>query len=229
MRDILFELCAETLPDCLAARDGGAQRIELCSNLDVGGLTPAPSLVREAIAQADLPIHVMVRPRAGDFHYSGTEFSTMRDTILQMKSCGATGVVFGLLHPDGTVDIERTLALVILARPMQVTFHRAFDETPDLSQALEDVLATGCDRILTSGGQPDVLAGAPRLAQLVTQSHNRIAIAAGGGLRHNNAAEVSRLTQAVHFHGSLRRRLSATETIVDAEDIRSIIDALRQA
>jgi len=225
MRDIIFELCAETLSACLAARDGGAHRIELCSSLDLGGLTPAPSLVRDAIVQTGLPIHAMVRPRAGDFVYSAEEFIIMQETILQMKDLGATGVVFGLLHPDNTVDIERTRALVTLAHPMQVTFHRAFDETPNLSRALEDILTTGCHRILTSGGQPDVLTGAPILAQLITQANGCITIAAGGGLRHSNAAEVARLTHAIHFHGSLRHNQSA----VKADDVRSMIETLRNA
>ncbi len=225
MRNISFELCAETLAACRAARDGGAHRIELCANLDVGGLTPPPALVSEAIAQSNLPIHVMIRPRAGDFLYSPTEFATMRDTILHMKALGATGIVLGLLHPDHTVDIPRTRALVDLAHPMQVTFHRAFDETPNLPQALEDILTTGCDRILTSGGQPDVLAGAPALAAVVTQAGDRIVIAAGGGLRYDNAATVTRLTNATHFHGSLR---SPTSTVEHAA-IRSLIDILRNA
>jgi len=227
MRHITFELCAETLEACLAARDGGAHRIELCASLDVGGLTPAVSLTREVIAHSGLPVHAMVRPRAGDFVYSADEFALMRDEILRMKDGGAAGVVFGLLHPDATVDIERTRDLVRLAHPMQVTFHRAFDETPTLSQALEDVIATGCDRVLTSGGQPDVLAGAAALAPLVTQAGDRIVIAAGGGLRLQNAAAVARITNATHFHGSLRT--SPTETVVDANTIRSLIDNLCSA
>jgi len=229
MRDIIFELCAETLPACLAARDGGAPRIELCSRLDVGGLTPPPGLVRDSIAQTGLPIHTMVRPRAGDFVYSANEFITMQQTIHQMKELGAAGVVFGLLRPDNTVDIERTTALITLAHPMQVTFHRAFDETPNLPQALEAVITAGCDRILTSGGQPDVLSGARMLAQLVAQAANRITIAVGGGLRQENAAEVAHLTQARNFHGSLRRKLNSNTYSVLPGDVRSMIETLRNA
>jgi copper homeostasis protein len=227
MREITFELCAETLAACLAARDGGAHRIELCANLDAGGLTPAISLTREAIAQSGLPVHTMVRPRAGNFVYSAAELALMHDDISRMKEAGAAGVVLGLLHPDATVDIERTRELVRLARPMQVTFHRAFDETPDLSEALEDVIATGCDRILTSGGQPDVLAGAAALAALVAQAGDRIIIAAGGGLRTQNAAAVARIPNVTHFHGSLRS--SSTNAVLDADAVRTIINNLRNA
>jgi copper homeostasis protein len=171
----------------------------------------------------------MVRPRAGSFFYTADEFASMRDSILQMKALGASGVVLGLLHPDHTVDVDRTRDLVRLARPVQVTFHRAFDETPDLSQALEDVITASCDRILTSGGQPDVLGGATTLAALVERASRRIVIAAGGGLRRTNAAAVARLTNAIHFHGSLRRKLSPSQTIIESEDVRDLIERLRNA
>jgi copper homeostasis protein len=226
MRDITFELCAETRAACLAARDGGAHRIELCSNLDNGGLTPPPDLVREAIAQTNLPIHTMIRPRPGDFLYTPEELLTMQSTILHMKALGASGIVLGLLHPDHTIDIPRTRALVALAHPMQVTFHRAFDETPNLPEALEAIRSTGCHRILTSGGQPDVLTGASTLANLIAQADNRIIIAPGGGLRLNNAAAVARLTQAHHFHASLRHNPDQTP---HPEAIRSLIQTLLNA
>jgi copper homeostasis protein len=227
MRDIAFELCAETLAASVAARDGGAHRIELCASLNVGGLTPPVSLASEVISQTGLPVHAMVRPRAGNFVYSADEFAFVRDDILQMKEAGAAGVVLGLLHPDGSVDIERTRNLVRLARPMQVTFHRAFDETPNLLQALEDVIATGCDRVLTSGGQPDVVAGTAALATLVAQAGDRIVIAAGGGLRLENAAAVASKTNATHFHGSLQRSAAGKE--VDADIVRRMISNLRNA
>ena len=169
----------------------------------------------------------MVRPRAGNFVYTTDEFTAMQQTIRNMKDLGAAGVVFGLLHPGNTVDIERTRTLVVLAHPMQVTFHRAFDQTPDLPEALEDVLAAGCHRILTSGGQPDVLTGATMLARLVAQFSGRIILAAGGGLRLDNAAEVSRRTQATHFHGSLRRTLPPETYTVLADDVRSMLKILR--
>jgi copper homeostasis protein len=246
MRHIVFELCAETIDACIAARNGGADRIELCSGLSEGGITPSHGLVHAAVERSGLPVHALVRPRGGDFLYSASEVSVMADDIVHMKHLGVAGVVFGLLHPDGTVDRDRTRALVELARPMQVTFHRAFDATPSLTDALEDVIALGCDRVLTSGGQRDVIAGASSLAALVQQAADRIQVAAGGGLRLKNAASLARLTGATHFHGSLRRRVTAPKPaptngsavgelaasvaryVVDADSVRSVISRLQR-
>jgi copper homeostasis protein len=178
----MLEICAETLESCLAARDGGADRIELCSLLSVGGLTPSHGLLSSALAQSELPIHVLVRPRAGNFIYSASEFEIMIRDVEHAKALGAAGVVIGLLLLDGTVDVERTSKLVSLAAPLEVTFHRAFDHTLDLPAALEQVIACGCRRLLTSGGQQRVTEGAPTLAKLVDQAAGRIRIAAGGGV-----------------------------------------------
>jgi copper homeostasis protein len=250
MSKIVFELCAETIDACLAARDGLAARIELCSGLSEGGLTPSHALIGAAIEQSGLPVHVLIRPRGGDFLYSAAELAVMREDIAHAKSLGAAGVVLGILTPEGKIDIPAARALVELARPLQVTFHRAFDATSpapeSLSQALEDVIATGSDRLLTSGGQRDVVAGARSLAALVEQASGRIDIAVGGGLRLQNAASLARITVANHFHGSLRRRLisrggaTAGDTVsgsnpndsryvVDASAVRAIIDRLDTA
>lgn len=246
MRNIVFELCAETIDACLAARDGGADRIELCSALSEGGLTPSHGLIHAAVDSSGLPVHVLIRPRGGDFVYSPAEIAVMCADIEHVKSSGAAGVVLGLLHPDSTVDIAGTAAMVAIARPMQVTFHRAFDVTAALDQALEDVIASGCDRVLTSGGERDVVAGASSLAALVEQAGGRIEIAVGGGLRIQNAASLSQTIGARHFHGSLRRKIAgnglstaadnvedtdspAFEYTVDADEIRTMIDLLQNA
>lgn len=200
----MFELCAETLESCRAAAPGGADRIELCTELDVGGLTPPPEFVRAAVAQSGLPVHVLLRPTADHFRYTPKIFAAIAEALGAAKHAGAAGVVLGLLHADGTVDREHTRALVEQAAPLPVTFHRAFDETPDLAAALEAVIATGCARVLTSGGAPDVLSGASALAGLVEQAAGRIAVAAGGGLRLRNAASVAALSHCRHFHASLR-------------------------
>jgi copper homeostasis protein len=150
----VLEICAETIESCLAARDGGADRIELCSMLSVGGLTPSHGLLSSTLAQSELPIHVLVRPRAGNSIYSAAEFEIMIRDVEHVKSLGAAGVVIGLLLLDGTVDVERTSKLVSVAGPLEVTFPRAFDHTPDLPAALEQVIACGCRRLLTSGGNP---------------------------------------------------------------------------
>lgn len=223
---IVFELCAETLDDCLAARDGGADRIELSDALEVGGLTPARFLVPEAIRQSALPVHVLIRPRAGGFCYDEAAYSSMREEIHFARRAGAAGIVIGILRPDSTVDIERTRRLVDLACPLQVTFHRAFDETPDQEQALEDVISAGCHRVLTSGGAADVVAGAARLAWLVDRAGSRIEIAAGGGLRVGNARHLARRTRATHYHGSLPPEPLAPVSLV--ERVRTIVQILRE-
>jgi copper homeostasis protein len=233
MREIIFELCAETLEAALSARAGGAHRIELCSGLSEGGLTASHGMLRAVVEQCGLPVHAMVRPRAGDYVYSNAEVSIMASDIEHAREMGAAGVVLGLLRADGQIDIDRTRALVELARPMQVTFHRAFDEAPAQAPALEAVIAAGCDRILTSGGAHDVLAGSAQLAQLVAAARGRIHIAVGGGLRLDNAAELRRRTGATHFHGSLRNSDTAQGAnghySVDADDIATIIENLRTA
>ena len=221
---IVLEVCVESLDACLAARDGGASRLEVCSALAVGGLTPSHELVKHAIEQTGLPVHTMIRPRAGDFVYSDAELIAMQKRIDAMKGLGADGVVFGVLHLDRSVDTVRTRMLVDRARPMQTTFHRAFDETVDLSRALEDVIATGCDRILTSGGTSDVVAGAAVLARLVERAGTRIAIAVGGGLRLKNAPELARLTGAKHFHGSMTESMGGS--MVDAAVVRRMLALL---
>lgn len=247
MRKIVFELCAESIDACLVAREGGANRIELCSALSEGGLTPSHGLIREAVTHSGLPVHVLLRPRGGDFMYTDAEFDVIREDLRHMRSLGASGVVLGALCADSTVDVERTRELVELVGPLDVTFNRAFDNAASLEQALEDVIAAGCKRVLTSGGACDVVSGAQSLAQLVKQAAGRIEIAVGGGLRLKNAAAVARATGARHFHGSIRRTVdgpmrydgpdvlddagSSTQTrfIVDSGDVRTMIENLSNA
>ena len=240
MGSITFELCAETMQACLAAREGGANRIELCSALSEDGLTPSHGFIQAAVKQSGLPVYVLLRPRAGDFVYSDEEFALMRADLLHARTLGVSGFVLGILRADGTVDVGRTRELVELAAPLEVTFHRAFDLTPSLDAALEDVIATGCRRLLTSGGESNVVAGSARLAASIERAAGRIDIAAGGGLRLDNAAFIARATNALHFHGSLRRRVAnaagtsalaqsfSIQYVVNPNDIRSVIEALRE-
>ncbi|MDE1177245.1 MAG: copper homeostasis protein CutC [Edaphobacter sp.] len=236
---VIFELCAETLDACLAARDGGADRIELCSALSEDGLTPSHGFIRAAVELSRIPVHVLIRPRGGDFFYSDCEFSIMQQDVLHARSLGANGVVLGVLHADATVDVERTRQLVELAAPLEVSFHRAFDLTPSLAEALEAVIATRCRRVLTSGGQPDVVSGAASLRQLVTQAAGRIAIAAGGGVRLENARQVVQKSGVGQLHGSLRRAIPADPSdsltrdemsyIVDPKDIQNMMSLLHES
>lgn len=178
-----------------------------------------------AALETGLPVHAMLRPRSGDFVYSDVEFAAMERSIDEAKAMGAGGVVFGLLWRDGSVDVERTRFLVERARPMEVTFHRAFDDAVDLDQAMEDVIGAGCERILTSGGAPDVVAGAEVLARLVERAGGRVEIAVGGGLRLKDAAYVARVTGARHFHGSM----TEAGGVVEAGVVRRMGELLREA
>jgi len=205
MKNYLFELCAESFEAARAGEAGGADRIELCSQLAVGGVTPDISLITATTRALSIPVHILIRPRAGDFVFSSEEFELMKDQIDQAKQAGAAGVAVGVLFPDGSVDVERSCELVERSRPLSVTFHRAFDETADLSEALEAVIETGADCLLTSGGAPDVLAGADSIARLCRRAGDRLDIMAGGGLRLSNLVEVVRRTGVSHVHGSLTR------------------------
>jgi copper homeostasis protein len=209
MKVPLFELCVTNLEAARAAESGGADRIELCSQLSNGGVTPDLDLMTVAIEALSIPAYVLIRPRIGDFVFSPAEFDEMKRQIEQAKASGAAGVAIGVLLPNGRVDVERTRELVALAKPMKVTFHRAFDETPDIAEALEDVIRCGVDCLLTSGGEPDVLTGAESIARLCKLARGRLDVMAGGGLQLTSLVEVLRRTGVSHLHGSLARRLVA--------------------
>jgi copper homeostasis protein len=200
---LLLEISVESLDRAIAAERGGANRIELCEKLSVGGLTPSEKLMRDARASTRLPIFAMIRPRAENFVYSASELAQMRSEIVLAKSCGMDGLVLGVLRANGTVDVEQTSVLVELARPLPVTFHRAFDETPDLFSALESVISTGATRILTSGGKRSAFEGATAIAELVHATNCRIKIIPGAGINAANLRDVIRVTGAREFHSGL--------------------------
>lgn len=184
------EVCAYSLEAALTAQRAGAQRLELCASPPEGGTTPPAGLIRVVKAQITLPVCVMIRPRGGDFCYSKVEFEQMQADLALALQLGADGMVLGLLHPDGTVDVPRTRQLVQQAHPLPVTFHRAFDMAVDLSDALEAVIETGCRRLLTSGGMPTAYEGRDTLAALARQAQGRLEILAGSGVNAGNAAEL---------------------------------------
>lgn len=205
MKSFLFELCAETLPVARIAQSAGADRVELCTQLRAGGLTANLDLVATVVRKLSLPVHALLRPRGGDFVYSAAEFEQMRRQIQQLKEIGVSGIVSGVLLPDGRVDVTRSRELVELASPLEFTFHRAFDETPDLDEALEAVIATGADWLLTSGGEPDLQKGVDVIARLVQKAAGRIGVIAGGGLRLTDLEMVLRRSGVRSLHGSLTR------------------------
>lgn len=195
-----IEVCVEGIDGLLAAQAGGADRIELCASLLEGGITPSFGTVKLALALAEVPVHVMVRPRGGDFLYSDAEFRSMRLDVEALRGLGAAGVVFGCLLPDGTIDEARMSELAAAAKPMNVTCHRAFDMTRDAEEALEALVRAGVGRVLTSGQRDTGLEGAELLERLVRQAAGRIVVMACGGLDRANIAEVLRRTGASELH-----------------------------
>jgi copper homeostasis protein len=226
----LLEICVETLEAAVAAERGGADRIELCEHLLVGGVTPGADLIRAARSQVQLPIFAMIRPRAGDFCYSTREYAVMIQAIATAKQHGMDGVVLGLLHADRRVDIKRTRELVELARPLPVTFHRAFDDTSNLPQALEEVIAAGAARILTAGGKASAEDGSGAIAGLVNAARNRIGILPGGGISSVNIERVLQCTRAREFHSGLSsvKPFPQTDHVAFEAEVRRLAEALRR-
>jgi len=237
-----LEIAANSLASALAAQQGGADRIELCGALEVGGLTPSHALIALAREQVRIPIHVLIRPRAGDFVYSEHELTAMLRDIEHCVAIGCDGVVIGVLDADGSIDKARCRDLIGAAGPAGVTFHRAFDTTRDLSAALEDVIALGCERLLTSGGQASALAGAATIGALVQQAGSRIRVMPGGGIDAANVGTIRAQTAAEEFHASAKRGLpsrmrdgplidlgmSGGEWRTDVEQVRALAAALRR-
>jgi copper homeostasis protein len=210
-KKILLEISVASVEAAAAAERGGADRIELCSNLFVGGLTPDPALIRVVRQQIQIPIFVMIRPRGGDFVYSPAEFEQMKNSIAAASEAGASGLVFGVLKADRTVEIARTRELVKLALPLPVTFHRAFDACPDLSQALEDVVRCDACRILTSGGSASAPDGAAKIKVLVAAAGERVTIVPGAGINAGNILQSATATRAQEFHSGLSSVLAHEE------------------
>ncbi|MBC5621001.1 copper homeostasis protein CutC [Butyricimonas hominis] len=205
-RNIEVEVCTFSLESCMNAQTAGANRVELCAAMYDGGTTPSAGIIRMARKLLSIELYVMIRPRGGDFLYSGQEFELMKEEIRHVKESGADGVVLGILKADGTVDVERTRELVELAAPLKVTFHRAIDMTRDLNEALEDVIRAGCYRVLTSGGRNTVAEGLEQIRVLTKRAAGRVQVMAGSGV---NAANTRSLldagVDAVHLSGKSGR------------------------
>jgi copper homeostasis protein len=202
-----LEICAASLASALAAQAGGAHRLELCQNLEQGGITPSYGLIRQVRARVSLPVFVLIRPRPGGFMYDANELAIMRDDIIACRELGCAGVVLGTLDATGRVDLTACHELIEVAGPLEITFHRAFDACSDQTQALEDVIALGCQRLLTSGGQATAEAGQAQLAALVAQAAGRIRIMPGAGIAAANVRALAAATGAREFHASAKRRV----------------------
>lgn len=213
MSKTLVEICCGSIDDAIEAERGGANRVELCSALFLGGLTPSLGTVMEARSRLKIPILAMVRPRGGGFCYSEAEFATMeRDTALAIEQ-GAEGVVFGILNPDGTIDLQRCARLNKIAGARQTVFHRAFDVTPDPFEALEQLVDLGITRILTSGQEDSVLEGLELIKELIDHAGNRIEVLPGGGIKPHHVGHVVQATGCKQIH------LTAFKTQRDASTL----------
>lgn len=206
-KNITIEICAGSVESAIAAAKGGADRIELCSALSEGGLTPSVAVLEYVMKHLKIKTNVLIRPRGGDFNYSRAEFDVMKSDVFSAKLKGANGIVIGMLNTDGTVDTCRMKELMEIAKPLEVTFHRAFDMTKDPLKALEDIVELGCHRILTSGQAADAFSGAGLIAELVKATGDRIIIMPGSGINSSNLSELHKKTNATEFH------LSATVKI----------------
>jgi len=206
---VTVEICVDSIESALAADRGGADRIELCSNLAEGGVTPSAGLIATVLSKVSLAVFVMIRPRGGDFCYSADEFKAMQQDVATAKQLGADGVVFGLLNEDGRVDVARTHQLVEIARPLKVTFHRAFDVARDLNEAIEELVRAGVDRVLTSGGELSASLGRIKVAELNRAAKDRIIVMAGAGITEQNVRELLVETGVREIHASLRTPVSS--------------------
>lgn len=201
---ITLEICANSVASALAAQEGGADRVELCDNTAEGGTTPSYATIAKARELLQIQLYPIIRPRGGDFLYNELEFELMWKDIELCKRLGCDGVVIGLLAQDGHIDKKRTKLLVDLAWPLGVTFHRAFDRCAEPLEAVEDIIETGCERILTSGQQSTAPEGANLIYKLVEKAGERIAIMAGSGVRANNIAELVKKTKAKEYHSTAK-------------------------
>jgi copper homeostasis protein len=224
---IQIEICAPGRVSAENAKAGGASRIELCENLNIGGTTPSMDDVEYSVHELRLRTHVLIRPRGGDFCYDEGEYRQIINYIGRCKEAGAQCVVVGFLTADGEVDIERTKAAVEAAEGMEVTFHRAFDRVEDPYKALEEVIGCGCHRILTSGCKPTAEEGIGVLKELVRRADGRIKILAGSGVTPENAARIVRETGVREIHGSCKRFDCKGVAITDSEKVRQLISNLK--
>lgn len=199
-----IEVCVDSLESAMAAERGGASRVELCSSLLEGGITPSAGLIATVRQKISIGLHVMIRPRAGDFSYTAEEIGIMGRDVLMAKQLGAQGVVFGILDLDANVDIEKTRHLVDLARPLATTFHRAFDMAADLRRSLDQVVEAGANRILTSGGAQTAVEGAVTIRGLVEGADGRVIVMACGKIDERNVKDVLEKTGVREIHVGLR-------------------------
>ena len=236
----ILEIAANSLGSALAAQEGGADRVELCDNLGEGGTTPSYGTIAGARDRLRIPLYVLIRPRTGDFCYDAAELEVMLRDIESCVKLGCDGVVIGALDTEGDVDETTCRELIAAAGSLGTTFHRAFDAARDQARALDSIIALGCERVLTSGGEVDALTGAERIAGFVRQAGSRLKVMAGAGIDAGNIHEVAARSKAHEFHGSGRairsspslhrndrlRGLELNWWETDPAKVRAMVDAL---
>ncbi|WP_396166411.1 copper homeostasis protein CutC [Flavobacterium sp.] len=219
-----IEIACFNLESAIFAQKAGADRVELCANISVGGTTPSIEIIQQARKNLSIDLYVMIRPRGGDFVYSEAELEQMKSDIVNIKKLGVNGFVFGILNEDKTINIEQNNALIELATPFSCTFHRAFDAVSNYEQALEDVISCGFSTLLTSGTFSNVMEGKEVLKKLVKQAKNRIEIMPGGGLRSMNISELNQIVNANWYHSSA---ITDETEIANSEEIIQLKEKLQ--
>ena len=199
-----LEICCYSVESAIDAEKSGADRIELCDNYSEGGTTPSYAAIQYSVKKLKIPVNVIIRPRGGDFLYSDIEYEIIKQDVLAIKKLKANGIVIGFLTSAGEIDIEKTKEIVDLAKPMEVTFHRAFDMCKDLLKALEQLKKIGITRILTSGAKNTVLEGIDLLTKLVEKAGSEIIIMPGSGVNENNLSELIKKINALEYHSSAK-------------------------
>ena len=241
----ILEICAGSVESAIAARDGGAKRIELCAALEVGGVTPSAGVIAEARKVVGIILNVIIRPRGGDFLYNEYEVACMEEDIRTCKQLGVDGIVIGALTAEGDIDTDVCRRLISAAEGMSITFHRAFDMCRNAKKALEELIALGCHRVLTSGQAPTAVAGITMLKELNEQAAGRIIIMPGCGVNSTNAGQIIKETGATEIHASARKNVGSgmifrhsgvsmgnpdcdeyARKETDVEEVRKIVDAI---
>lgn len=231
---MILEICANSYQSAVNANTAGAHRIELCSEISVGGTTPSYGLLKKVMADIDIPVHVLIRPRSGNFTYSGKEFDIMKENIRLCKDLGCAAIVAGVLHEDNTIDIKRTSELIELSKPMSFTFHKAFDLVSKPKEALLQLIALGVHRLLTSGQEEKAENGIDLLIELQKLAKNKLTILPGSGINSENCIHFKN-TGFTEIHSSASKIISSKthpyfgntpQTVSDIETIKNILNAV---
>lgn len=222
------EICCNSVQSAVNAKNAGAKRIELCQDLENGGTTPSYAAIKYCVEQLKLDVFVLIRPRSGDFCYNEAEIAVMEEDVRMCKNLGVAGIVVGFLRSDGSIDQTLTRRFVELSAPIPVTFHRAFDDCSDWRKSLEDVIACGCKRILTSGCEPTAEEGMENLKGIIRQAGERITILVGSGVRPDNVCHIIAQTGAQEVHGSCKHVVAGGWKETDETAVRALLAAVNQ-